>query len=202
MQAGGACSATAWFCPTANEERLLPGGDSRWGHTPKWQGAEDGTIKFDGSGAFNLSTSQRCHAGSSLATGSKKNTVQGRSISCLPHKQLRQVLLLSTLGQSWLLKFSPPQCSDLRPWVGAVLHLQRVQHHKSVQLHISAPWCQTGVMRAPESKCHHSKCHCPRSMWVSWWEGRIRPNVSGLRQWFNQTAPSTSDKCLFMLRGV
>lgn len=31
MQAGGACSAIAWSCPAANDEKLLPGGDSRWG---------------------------------------------------------------------------------------------------------------------------------------------------------------------------
>lgn len=140
-----------WSCPTANIERLLPGGDSRWGHMPEWQGAEDGAIKLDGT-----STWQRCHAGSSLAIGSKENTAKGRAISCLPQQQLRQLLLLSTLGQSWLLKFSLSQLGDPSPWVGAVLHLHHTQHHKSVQLHISAPWCQTGIMRAPESKCHHS----------------------------------------------
>lgn len=105
--------------------------------------------------AAELSTA-RLHKDATLATGSKKNTVKGRPIPCLPHQQLRQILVLSTLGQSWLLKSSPSQFSAPRAWVGAVLHLRRVQHHKSVQLHISAPWCQTGIMRAPESKCHHS----------------------------------------------
>lgn len=83
MQAGGACSAIAWSCPAPKDERLLPGGDSRWGHRPKWQGVEYGAIEFDGSGAFNCSTSKWCHAGSSLATGSKKNT-EKKKIHLLP----------------------------------------------------------------------------------------------------------------------
>lgn len=99
--------ATRGWC----QEGIL-GGDTR----QKWQRAEAGAIKFDGIRAFNCSTSHTCHTGSSLATGTKKNTVKKRSISChLPHQQFRQVLLLSTLGQCWLLTFSPLQFSDPRP---------------------------------------------------------------------------------------
>lgn len=96
------CPALLWAMRDYCQGAIL-GGDT----CQKWQRAEAGAIKFDGSRAFNCNTSHTCHAGSSLATGTKKNTVKKRSTSChLPHQQFRQVLLLSTLGQCWLLKFS------------------------------------------------------------------------------------------------
>ena len=96
------CPALLWVMGDCCQEGIL-GGDTR----QKWQRAEAGAVKFHGSRAFNCSISHTCHAGSSLATGTKKNTVKKRSIPCHPpHQQLRQVLLLSTLGQCWLLKFS------------------------------------------------------------------------------------------------
>lgn len=67
--------------PAASNERPLPGGNSRWRCTSEVAESRAGAVKFDGIRAFNCSILHTCHTGSSLATGTKKNTVKKSSIS-------------------------------------------------------------------------------------------------------------------------